>query len=369
MKKVLFISEKYIYENDGYKSRIVMELELLKNYFEVCIFVPDIKMELELPVHVNVYKYTPKNNKLPGMFNLYDIRQKLNAVLDEIGNVIVYCEALPMSIMALPICKARKLNLVYDCHGAAAAEAYLKRHNWIGYLYSKWLNWQEKKVIAFSELVITVSKKQADIFKCGNKNILLPMVPREHFFDKKFYRNEIRNKLNIKSNALVFVYCGQNQKWQMSEETIQIYKKIENQNINSRLLILTNDVEEFKFLTNKYKINNPIVLKVSYHEVPQYLDACDFGFCLRDDSIINLVASPTKVLEYVSRNVVPILTEYVGDFSRDLLQAEIAYVIDINSTKDLNFVKKEFDGRSYVRKKNQECVEMYVNRLLSLSEK
>ena len=80
----------------------------------------------------------------------------------------------------------------------------------------------------------------------------------------------------------------------------------------------------------------------------------DFGFCLRNDNIINLVASPTKVLEYVSRNVVPILTEHVGDFSRDLLQDKIAYVIDINSFKEFNFVKKDFDGSLYVRKKNQE---------------
>lgn len=145
MKKILFIAEKYIYENDGYKSRIVMEMELLKNYFELCIFVPDIKKELDLPAHVKVYKYTPKKNRLPSMFSLYDIRQKLNSLLDEIGNVIVYCEALPMAIMALQVCKARKLNLVYDCHGAAAAEVYLKRHNWVGYLYSKWLCLQEKK--------------------------------------------------------------------------------------------------------------------------------------------------------------------------------------------------------------------------------
>lgn len=368
MKKILFIAEKYIYENDGYKTRIVMELELLKDYFNICIFVPDVEKELDLPVHVKVYKYTHTTNKLPSMFNLRGIRQSLNSLLDEIGNVIVYCEALPMAIMALQVCKARKLNLVYDCHGAAAAEVYFKRHNWVGYLYSKWLWWQEKKVIDFSSLVITVSKKQASLFKCDNKNVLLPMVPGEHFFDKNFYRNEIRKRFNIKANDLVFTYCGQNQKWQMSEETIQIYKKIEKQNPNSRLLILTNDVDEFKFITNKYKINNPIVLKVPYHEVPQYLDACDFGFCLRNDSIINLVASPTKVLEYVSRNVMPILTEYVGDFSRDLLHDKIAYVIDINSFRELNFVKKDFDGSLYVKTKNQECVEMYVNRLLSLGE-
>lgn len=368
MKKILFIAEKYIYENDGYKTRIVMELELLKDYFDICIFVPDLKKELDLPVYVKVYKYTYPTTRLPIMLNLYGIRQQLNSLLDKIGNVIVYCEALPIAIMALQVCKARKINLVYDCHGAAAAEVYFKRHNWVGYLYSKWLCWQEQKVVAFSALVITVSKKQAGLFKCGNKNVLLPMVPGEHFFNKKVYRDEIRKKLNINSNALVFVYCGQNQKWQMSEETIQIYKKIEKYNTNSRLLVLTNDVDEFKFITDKYKINNPIVLKIPYHEVPQYLDACDFGFCLRNDNIINLVASPTKVLEYVSRNVVPILTEHVGDFSRDLLQDKIAYVIDINSFKEFNFVKKDFDGSLYVRKKNQECVEKYVNRLLSLGE-
>ena len=65
--------------------------------------------------------------------------------------------------------------------------------------------------------------------------------------------------------------------------------------------------------------------------MPKHLDACDYGFCLRSSSIINRVASPTKVLEYLARNVKPILTEYVGEFSSSLKEANLAEIIDIDN--------------------------------------
>ena len=46
----------------------------------------------------------------------------------------------------------------------------------------------------------------------------------------------------------------------------------------------------------------------------EYLD-CDFGFLLRDDTIVNNVACPTKMMEYLRFGIVPILkSDHIGNF-------------------------------------------------------
>ena len=50
-------------------------------------------------------------------------------------------------------------------------------------------------------------------------------------------------------------------------------------------------------------------------------EACHYGFLLRKDITVNHVACPTKVVEYISKGIVPIInTEHVGDFVSDGMQ-------------------------------------------------
>ena len=51
---------------------------------------------------------------------------------------------------------------------------------------------------------------------------------------------------------------------------------------------------------------------------PEEMDAayrgCQYGLLLREDSAVNTVACPTKLLEYVSHGIVPVLrSEKIGD--------------------------------------------------------
>ena len=97
--------------------------------------------------------------------------------------------------------------------------------------------------------------------------------------------------------------------------------------------------------------------------MPQYLDACDYGFCIRNSSIVNKVASPTKVLEYVARNVKPILSEYVGDFSEVLPKKGLASIWH----DSIDYLKEQpFKGIDYVLELNNEVDENYRNAISQL---
>ena len=126
------------------------------------------------------------------------------------------------------------------------------------------------------------------------------------------------------------------------------------------LLIFTHDVTEFRKKVKDTGIKNFRIISVKYEDMPAYLDACDFGFCLRENNIINLVASPTKVLEYISRNVKPILTEYVGDYSRKLGENNLAFVINEKFNPEIFVRDKDYRGWEYVKEYKQEIRERYI---------
>ena len=54
---------------------------------------------------------------------------------------------------------------------------------------------------------------------------------------------------------------------------------------------------------------------MNHQEVPIVLSACDMGILIREDSVTNRVASPTKFAEYLSAGLQVIITNNIGDYS------------------------------------------------------
>ena len=350
IKEIVFVVEDAIFENDGYKSRVEMEIGLLGEDYKYYVLVPDDSRELAFRYPIEIIRYKGFSNKYPFLFNKRALSLKLKETLTKLENPIVYCEALPSAVAVYGICKELGIKYVFDCHGTAPDEAYLYHQNVVGKVYSDWLRKKQLRIVHNASLIITVSQKQYDEFCTERPYVLLPMIPSEQFFDEINYRCEYRKKLRIADDCDVFVYAGQNQKWQMSDETIGFYKRIEEKNAKAFLLVLTGSVDDFQKICLDQKIKNYKVLKAPYSEMPKYLDIADYGFCLRADHIINRVASPTKILEYLSRNVKPIITEYIGDFSENLKRHNLAAVVSVNDITFTDTIDSNINGRKYVEK-------------------
>lgn len=365
--KILFIVESAINKNDGYKSRIEMEMGLLAEKCDFSILIPWEGQEVDFSRKIKIYTYNAVNEKLPFVFNWHRMVRKLEEILINEPNCIVCCEALPSAVCAYNTVKKFGNKLIFDCHGTAPDEAYLYHPNLIGKLYASWLRLQQKKIVENSDLIITVSKKQYNCFNTSKPYVLLPMLPAQQFLLDKNDKAAVRKKLGIPSDAVTFCYSGQNQKWQMSEKTIEYYKKIETTMSNAFLLILTGNIDEFKALCKKYDVKHFTINKVPYNEMPYYLDAADYGFCLRENHIINLVASPTKVLEYLSRNIVPIITPYVGDFSEQLKKHNLCVCLD--NFENVNYPNnKRIAGKQFVMSTIEEKEQTYIKAISRLGD-
>lgn len=110
----------------------------------------------------------------------------------------------------------------------------------------------------------------------------------------------------------VVVYAGGTQKWQNVELMQTIMDKTHTQ---YDYKIFVPNPQEFN---DSWKNGKPADVLVD-SRAPEALGAeyaaCDYGFVLRDESPVNYVACPTKIIEYLQYGIIPILkSPEIGDF-------------------------------------------------------
>jgi hypothetical protein len=130
------------------------------------------------------------------------------------------------------------------------------------------------------------------------------------------------------------IYAGGVQKWQKPEAILDCI--FANPAFHYKLYTNEPVFFEKKFDGIKNALNVEIGTK-THDELETEYCKCHLGFALRDDSIVNIVACPTKIVEYIQHGIVPILDcTDIGDFRKMGLQY-IQYRDFING----NIIKKE----------------------------
>jgi hypothetical protein len=112
------------------------------------------------------------------------------------------------------------------------------------------------------------------------------------------WRTAQRTQLNIAHDAPVFCYNGSGKAWQCPALIFSFFRTQLAENPHSVLLILTQDPQEFApFITHEL-VSSVIIKSVTHHEMYEHLAAADVGMLFREQSIVNWVSRPTKMLEY-----------------------------------------------------------------------
>ena len=115
-----------------------------------------------------------------------------------------------------------------------------------------------------------------------------------------------------------FVYAGSLSIWQNIEETLQIYKFIEDKIHNATLTLLTKENEKATDLIKKYDIKSANVKYVDLKNLNDELLKYKYGFLIRKDNLVNNVATPTKMNSYLASGLVPIFTNAITDFKDNI---------------------------------------------------
>lgn len=239
---------------------------------------------------------------------------------------IVQCETNGNALRYVSKNKCR----ITDFHGDGVSELMFSRRvlesNWVVRYFKK----IQSKSIIYSDICITVSDNlTAQLEKnTGLKIDKNPIISCG--VDLNLYRktSQIYNLGVDVKGRIVVGYCGGLQIWQNIDSIVNVVYRLHQ--LDSRILfVLYTSFDISGDLNDKLQQlgkNNYIVRSLKPSEVPSALKQLDAGFLLRDNLPLNIVASPTKICEYLAAGVPVICTLYSGDYNRSVQTGKTGYV-------------------------------------------
>lgn len=242
-----------------------------------------------------------------------------------------------------------KVKTIYWAQGVGAEEAKCQSKGLSGFLRYHLRLYTENMAVNKCDLLFCVSKKMEEYFKGRyglnnlEKSIIIPCynLPLSNIFDNQQYV------------APTFCYAGGSSVWQGIDFMLEVYRLVEDKLPSSKLIICTGDKLNFKRKIEEYGIRNYDIKYVPVNQLQDELHKYKYGFILRDDHIVNQVATPTKMNSYLANYMIPIYSASVQDFRDNLNLGEFRIMAEmpLNSiavaNKIIDFENSEHDFSKY----------------------
>ncbi len=274
----------------------------------------------------------------------------------------------------------RKSGLIkkagYDGRGAIAAE-------WAEYDVVPYPNLKrtihqlEKNAALNPDYRISVSEKLVDYWKerfnyKDDKHVVIPCLVNSGFKFLRISKEEktaIRQKHGIHPDAFVLVYSGSVSGWQSFGLVRQTLGPLLKESEKAALLFLSPPDKNIEEMQKEFP-GRVFRAWVKHQEITPLLSACDYGVLIREQSVTNRVASPTKFAEYLSAGLPVIISAGIGDYAGFVRNNQCGIVLEegqsISSTSLTRFPSEEMAAlvQRFFTKESQ--VESYRKVLLSL---
>ena len=297
---ILFLS-KYPVLDEEFRDGFYQRVENIDNFFH-----DDERTYLNISLFKNAKKQFKKVDKRTELscnfflhfFTIFQLFKRSN---------IVYIQSIFNALNALLFIMILDKKYILDVHGVVPEELNMQGKK----LKSKIFNYVEKKVFNKLSIAITVTNRMTNHYsnkyrKSNCKFIEYAILP-SHLKKKDIEE--------ISSDYIEVIYSGNAQVWQ----NVDLMLKTIRDNLNPKIhyTILTGDLKTFEEKMIDYDIgsNNVTLKSVKPTELEYYYKKSHYGFVLRDDILVNNVACPTKIVEYLNYGIIPIvLSENIGDF-------------------------------------------------------
>lgn len=192
-----------------------------------------------------------------------------------------------------------------DIHGVVPEEFRMHDDFYSALIYDK----EERLAVRKAGIVIVVTKAMEHYLRQKFRNALkarsisFPMFPT---FAPSIATRPLEN------GKPIVVYAGGVHRWQQVPKMIDaIAKTIER----CQHRFYTPATETVKAMLPAELADSVVVESKTHAELMAIYPQCHYGFILREDSIVNKVACPTKLVEYLAMGIVPIVdSEQIGDF-------------------------------------------------------
>lgn len=202
-----------------------------------------------------------------------------------------------------------KIRTIWDVHGSVPEEYFM---------YGSELGKQigdevESFFYHHADVIVVVNNamKRHLMKKHGTCNAVFVVMPIFNI-DIQTRHKKIDLQKGDDDQKPLIVYAGGTQKWQNISLMQSVMDQTEGK-YNYKIFVPNPD--EFNAGWDGCKSENILVDSRSPEELAYEYASCDYGFVLRDADVVNYVACPTKIIEYIQYGIVPIMkTTEIGDF-------------------------------------------------------
>lgn len=140
-------------------------------------------------------------------------------------------------------------------------------------------------------------------------------------------RQEMRERYNV-ANRIVLCYSGGLHVWQCIRETLELVIRLRQVNPRYYFCLFTrDDITPYQGLLDQLD-GHCLIIGLDWSDIPAYLSMIDAGLVLRQDSLVNLNASPTKTSEYLAAGAMAVVTRYAGDAPVLVRESSCGVILD-----------------------------------------
>ena len=227
------------------------------------------------------------------------------------------------------------VKVIYDIHGVGIEEAiYANRLEQDSQAY-RTLEKREEFVIRNCDFVFCVSEKMRDYVSSKydadiSKFLVTPTNVDTSIFLYSIQKKRMaRNKLGL-DDKFVVLYMGHINSWQKTDALMTLFKSFLRKCNNAHFLVLTDGKDLFREKSREHGILGEFIstYTVQHKEVPDYAIASDVAVLLRDNSIVNRVASPAKFGEYLALGLPVVVTKGLGDTEEIVRKYNVGVVLE-----------------------------------------
>ena len=289
---------------DGYFQRVqAVDHMLSEDHLRIYASWLDADDVLGVP-HVYIWDDTHIEIRYPHPDPANDDR--IVRIARKAGTVYHHCITFANELVT----RDESVRKIFDMHGAYPEELRMYGREEQAGIDEE----QERLAMQYGQAVVCVTQSMAEHLtqkygRIPGEVILLPI------FDEKKLR-QCRALEKKESGKATVVYAGGMQKWQ----NVEMMQEAASRTCGAfRYCFFTPDPQAFwKKWTYGARSREIEVSSKTPDEVVSAYASCDYGFLLRDDIVVNRVACPTKLVEYLAAGILPILnTPNIGDFVRD----------------------------------------------------
>lgn len=256
--------------------------------------------------------------------------------------VYVHSAYNALRIMAFPT----KAYMVFDAHGIVPEELVAEGRS----RAARILTFAERFILKRCDALICVTHSMLEHFyrkrgrRADRAEIVLPILP--HLGDS----TTAAQALLAKRPAETVIYAGGMQAWQNVDKMVEAA----NRQPQFHYTFLTGDVTNFQARLRESGLKQFTCQSVAPVQVKDFYLSHQYGFVLREEILVNLVACPTKLVEYLYWGVLPIvITPRIGDFNAESLHG-------ITLTQFLNGELPDTETAEVMRRHNQTTVQAMI---------